>query len=299
MAHMRRDRTPDALLDCPSRRTALTWLGSALTAGLGLPSARRQSAGTPPPRFRVAAFYTGRNDLAHISFVKEANPWFEALAVREGFAYEATTDWSRLNADFLGRQDIVMFLDTRPDDPAAREAFRKYMEGGGAWLGFHFAGFALTPSEFPQNWEWYHGEFLGSGSYVSNTWRPVSAVLRVDASSHPVTRGLPPAIRSAPSEWYRWERDLRKNGDIEVLLSIDPSSFPLGTGPKPNEIWHSGDYPVVWTNRKYRMVYMNMGHNDMDYEGKTNRQLSSTFGSPEQNDLITRTLLWLGTRAGR
>ena len=71
--------------------------------------------------------------------------------------------------------------------------------------------------------------------------------------------------------------DLRKNPDIRVLLSIDPSSFPLGTGPKPHEIWHSGDYPVVWTNTRYRMVYMNMGHNDMDYDGGTNRQLSSTF----------------------
>ena len=35
----------------------------------------------------------------------------------------------------------------------------------------------------------------------------------------------------------------------------------------------------MWTNTRYRMVYMNMGHNDMDYEDKTNRQLSSTFSS--------------------
>jgi hypothetical protein len=79
-----------------------------------------------------------------------------------------------------------------------------------------------------------------------------------------------------------------------VLLSIDPSSFPLGTGPKPEEIWHSGDYPVAWTNTRYRMVYMNMGHNDIDYEGKTNRELSSTFSSPAQDEFITRALLWLG-----
>jgi len=97
-------------------------------------------------------------------------------------------------------------------------------------------------------------------------------------------------------EWYRWEKDLRANPDIRILLSIDPSSFPLGTGPKPHEIWHSGYYPVVWTNTRYRMVYMNMGHNDMDYDGGTNRQLSSTFSSPVQNELITRALIWLGER---
>jgi len=41
---------------------------------------------------------------------------------------------------------------------------------------------------------------------------------------------------------------------------------------------------------------MNMGHNDMDYEHKTNRELSSTFSSPMQNELITRALEWLGRR---
>ena len=204
----------------------------------------------PARLFNVLAFYTGRNDLAHISFVNEANRWLPANALAHNYHYESTTDWTRLNADALKGVDVVVFLDTRPDDMAERDAFRRYMEDGGAWLGFHFSGFALTPSDFPQNWDWYHNEFLGSGQYVSNTWRPTSAVLRVDAPDHPVVSGLPGTFRSAPNEWYRWEHDLRKASGIRVLLSIDPSSFPLGTGPKPHEIWHSGDYPVVWTNRK-------------------------------------------------
>ncbi len=248
------------------------------------------------PRFKVLAFYTGVDDPAHVSFVHEANLTFPEIARTNGFSYESTNDWSRLNAEVLAGYQVVLFLDTRPDDQAQREAFRKYMENGGGWMGFHFAGFALTPSKYPQNWDWYHNEFLGAGSYVSNTWRPVSAVLRVEAPDHPVANGLPATITSAPSEWYRWDHDLRANPNIRILLSIDPSSFPLGTGPKPSEIWHSGDYPVVWTNTRYRMVYMNMGHNDMDYEHKTNRQLSSTFSEPRQNRLITQALLWLGDR---
>jgi len=62
---------------------------------------------------------------------------------------------------------------------------------GGGWMGFHFAAFALTPSDFPQNWDWYHNVFIGAGSYVSNTWHPTSAVLRVEDPSHPVVRDLP------------------------------------------------------------------------------------------------------------
>ena len=199
-----------------------------------------------------------------------------------------------MNPDFLSRYQVVIFLDTRPDTPAQREAFKNYMEHGGGWIGFHFAGFALTPSDYPQNWNWYHNEFLGSGSYVSNTWRPVSAILRVEDKNHPVTRHLPATFKSSPSEWYRWSNDLRTNPDIDILLAIDSSSFPLGTGPKPNEIWHSGYYPVAWTNKKYRMVYFNMGHNGIDYEHKTNRELSFTFGNRIQDQLIINTLLWLG-----
>jgi hypothetical protein len=122
-----------------------------------------------------------------------------------------------------------------------------------------------------------------------------SAVLRVEAKDHPVVRNLPATFRSSPSEWYRWKNDLRKNSDITILLSIDPTSFPLGTGPKPHEIWHSGYYPVAWTNKNYRMLYVNMGHNDIDYENKTNKTLSYTFGNEIQDLLILNSLLWLGT----
>jgi len=215
------------------------------------------------------------------------------MAARHQFAYEATTNWSQLNVEFLKQFQVVLFLDTRPDDPAQRKAFENYMEHGGAWMGFHFSAFALTPSGFPQNWDWYHERFLGSGEYVSNTWRPTSAVLRVDATNHAITRNLPKTFKSAPNEWYRWKNDLRTNSDITVLVSIDPSSFPLGTGPKPYEIWHTGDYPVGWTNHKYKMIYLNVGHNDIDYEHKTNKELSSTFESETQNKMILDGLFWL------
>ncbi len=216
------------------------------------------------------------------------------MGAKYGFQYDSTNDWKNLNSKFLYAYQVVIFLDTRPDSPAQREAFREFMDHGGAWMGFHFSGFALTPSAFPQNWDWYHNQFLGAGQYKSNTWRPTSAILRVEDPKHPSTRHLPPTFKSAPSEWYRWENNLRNNPDIKVLLSIDSSSFPLGTGPKPYEIWHSGDYPVVWTNIHYRMVYMNMGHNDMDYEHSTNKTLSHTFDNEIQNRMILDALLWLG-----
>ena len=247
------------------------------------------------PKFSVIAFYTAKNDQAHISFVHEANKWFPLMAKKYGFAYDSTNNWSNLNEAFLSKYKVVIFLDTRAEDAAQRKAFEKYMKNGGGWIGFHFSAFALTPSDFNADWDWYHNQFLGSGQYVSNTWRPTTAVLRVEDRTHPATKNLPETFTASPNEWYRWGKDLRKNPDIRILASIDSSSFPLGTGPKQNEIWHSGYYPVVWTNRNYKMVYFNMGHNDIDYEGKTNKDLSHTLGNPVEDQFILNAIMWMGT----
>jgi len=261
---------------------------------LSLNSITIAQSGTP--KFKVIAFYTAKIEEPHISFVHEANHWFAKTAAEYGFTYDSTNNWNNLNADFLSRYQVVVFFDTRPDSACQRAAFRQYMENDGAWMGFHFAGFALTPSDYPQNWDWYHNQFLGSGAYKGNTWRPTSAVLRVEDRNHPATKHLPETFKASPNEWYSWENDLRTNPDISILLSIDSTSFPLGTGPKLHEIWHSGYYPVVWTNKNYRMLYVNMGHNDIDYEHNSNKELSFTFGNEIQDQLIIDALLWLGGR---
>jgi len=249
------------------------------------------------PRFKVIAFFTAKNDRAHISFVDEANRWFSEQASAYNFIYDTTVNWNNLNHDFLKNYQVVIFLDTRPETTDQRSAFREYMEKGGAWMGFHFAAFSLNNSAIPQNWDWYHNTFLGSGEYKGNTWRPTSAILRIEDRKHPVTRGLRETFISSPNEWYSWKNDLRNNPDIRILLSIDSTSFPLGTGPKQNEIWHNGFYPVAWTNTKFRMVYFNLGHNDIEYENKTNRELSFTFTSETWNKLVLKSLFWLaGTK---
>ena len=70
------------------------------------------------PKFHVIAFYTGRNDQAHISFMHEANRKFPELAKQYNFTYDSTSNWNNMNADFLSHYQVVIFLDTRPDDPA-------------------------------------------------------------------------------------------------------------------------------------------------------------------------------------
>ncbi len=245
---------------------------------------RIQAADTSP-QFKVIAFYNGTWDAAHISFVNEANQRFPELASQYNFSYESTNDWSKLNASYLSQYKVVIFLDDAP--PAAqRPAFEQYMRNGGGWLGFHVSAFTTNPS----SWNWYYNEFLGSGSFKSNTWFPTPAVLRLENSTHPAIHDLPATYTTPANEWYSWSVDLRNKPDIDILYSIDPVSFPLGTDP--NQSWYSGYYPVVWSNKNYKMMYLNIGHNLMDYA--TNTTKSFTFSNETQNKLITNAILWMG-----
>jgi uncharacterized protein len=158
--------------------------------------------------------------------------------------------------------------------------------------GVSFFGLCINAVGLPAKPGLVSQPFLGSGEHQSNSWPPTSAQLRVENRPYPALKGMPSLFSSSLNDWYRWKGDLRKK-DIDVRLSIDPSGFPLDTGPKPHEIWR-GDFPVVWTNQRYRMIYFNMSHNVMDYENKTNRQLSHTFGNPVQDKLVLNALLWLG-----
>src|SRR5215216_5389645 len=77
--------------------------------------------------FNVIAFYTAKNDPAHISFVHEAHRWFGKVSAAYHFQYDSTNNWNDLNAAFLSKYQVVIFLDTRPEAAAQRQAFEEYM----------------------------------------------------------------------------------------------------------------------------------------------------------------------------
>jgi hypothetical protein len=43
-------------------------------------------------------------------------------------------------------------------------------------------------------------------------------------------------------------------------VTLDPSQYPLGIKNLITD--KDPDVPVVWTNTRYKMLYMNMGHGD-------------------------------------
>ncbi len=236
-------------------------------------------------------------DRAHAAYQRDANVWFPQAAKDKGFfTYEVSNDWSQLSTIRPAKGLIVMFVDISPADTALAGAnqaaiqagFQSYMESGGAWFGSHYSAYNDTDASW--NWPWYFDEFLGGGLFVMNTWEPVSVKLDVEIPSHPVSQGLGSMFTSAPSEWYSWTNDLRTLPNIQILLSVDPSSFPVGTDP--TQSWTSGYYPIAWTNTNYKMMYVNMGHELMDYS--TDTATSNAFSSPTQDIMYMNAFKWLG-----
>ena len=85
---------------------------------------------------KVIAFYTGRDDKAHISFVKEANRWFPRMAADHGFAYEATTNLGQPEPGLPFSYQGLVFLDTRPELPLSARRSKRICDGPAGGWGF-------------------------------------------------------------------------------------------------------------------------------------------------------------------
>jgi uncharacterized protein len=250
-------------------RPILLSIGFVLTLG--------PAAGGPPakPSFRVLAFYTDKGEPDHIMFAQQALGFLSEAAKLGNFSLESTTDWDELNPRTLKRFALILWLNDFPKTLGQRTAFADYMERGGGWLGFHVSAY----NDEDTRWPWFVS-FLGGAVFHGNNWPPLPAQLAVDDQTHPVTRHLARTLSAPANEWYIWKPSPRLDKNVKVLLTLDPANYPLGL----KDTITAGDLPVVWTNTRYRMLYMNMGHGDQ------------IFTSKEQNRLFEDAILWLGSR---
>jgi uncharacterized protein len=224
------------------------------------------------PRFKVLAFFSTQVESDHVEFAFEAIKFFKDLTAGEGFVFDTTSNMNSLLGKDLREYSVVMMLNDFPHNQEQREAFRKYMEQGGGWYGFHVAAY----NDRTTKWPWLL-DFLGGGVFYRNSWPAIPAKIIIDDPSHPVTRCLPASFISPSNEWYQWKPSPRERKNVKVLATLSPENYPLGL----KDIVPDGDFPVVWTNTDYRMIYINMGH------GK------GIFSDATQNMLIINALRWV------
>ena len=208
------------------------------------------------PRFKAIVFYSTTAEEAHVQFGEQTVDFFKRLNYGEGYYLDIATDFSGYDYEKLKEYNTVVWVNTSPYSKADREAFQKYMENGGGWVGFHAAAY----NDIRTDWPWFN-EFLGCGKFLCNNWPPQPALLDVEITDHPVTRNLPESFVAPASEWYMWDKSPRLDKNVDVLLSLSPKNYPIGI----KDVVSFGDFPVVWTNNRYRMIYLNMGHGDVEY----------------------------------
>jgi uncharacterized protein len=213
----------------------------------------------------VLAFYSQAAERDHVIFAEQAVQFFAAYAKAHGIEFSPTTDWNDLNATRLQGVQLILWLNDSPHTPSQRAAFENYMEHGGGWMGFHAAAY----NDESTGWPWFVN-FLGGAVFYGNNWPPLPALLDVDDRSSSVTRRVSPHFTSPANEWYIWKPTPRANPAVKVLVTLAHSNYPIGL----KDTIEGGDVPVVWSNTRYRMIYMNMGHGD------------KIFMSAEQNRLF-------------
>lgn len=248
--------------------TALIGLFGAITLGAQENYPPADYAGNRI-RFKALIYYTDYAEEAHVQFSHQLIAFMEKLTVGNGFIVDTTTS---LTARKLADYDLVIWSNAAPQSARERELFREYMENGGGWIGFHAAAY----NDRDTKWPWFL-QFIGGGVFKCNNWPPQPALVLTDTQEHPVTRNLPHEFVIPASEYYQWAPEPRQNPDIEVLLSLSPKNYPIGL----KDIVYGGDWPLVWTNRKYRMIYLNMGHGDEEFTDAT------------QNLLFINALRWI------
>ena len=226
--------------------------------GLSLPANAQQAAK------HVLAFYSAGVERDHVIFAEQALKFFATDARAHGFEFSSTTDWNDLNPMRLRGVQLILWLNDSPHKPSQRTAFENYMARGGGWLGFHAAAY----NDESTGWPWFVN-FLGGAVFYGNNWPPLPALLDVDDRSSSVTRRLFPHFNSPANEWYIWKPSPRANPSVRVLVTLARSNYPIGL----KDTIEGGDVPVVWSNTRYRMIYMNMGHGDKIFDSTEQNQL--------------------------
>ncbi|MDR0973309.1 MAG: ThuA domain-containing protein [Prevotellaceae bacterium] len=246
-------------------KTARYYLVIFFAACMIMPANAQEPAEYPAnyaraPRFKALVYYTTHAEEAHVQFSEQAVEFFKKLNYGDGFVLDVVTDMRGYTYEKLKEYSVVVMLDGYPMDTDGRAAFEKYMENGGGWVGFHAAAY----NDKNTKWPWLL-QFLGGGVFYCNNWPPQPALVEVDMTSHPVTKNLPASFVVPASEWYQWNPSPRANKDVEVLVSLSAKNYPIGI----KDVVRFGDFPIVWTNTNYRMIYLNMGHGDEEFTDAT------------------------------
>lgn len=192
--------------------------------------------------------FTKTNGYRHESIEKGVET-IKALGLTNNFVVTHTEDSLQFNTKNLKKYKAVVFLSTTMDvlGDGQQEAFEKYIQGGGAFMGIH----AAADTEY--GWPWY-GELVGA--YFLSHPKQQKAKIDVLDRNHPSTAHLAD-IWMHFDELYNYKNI---NPDIKVLMKLDESSYEGGK--------NGDNHPIAWYHEfdGGRAFYTGLGHTEESYD---------------------------------
>lgn len=187
----------------------------------------------------------------HHNSIAVGVPAIIKLGAENNFDVDTTTNASKFTQQNLKQYAAVIFLSTTGDvlNDAQQDAFKKYIESGGGFVGVHSA----TDTEY--DWPWY-GELVGA-YFKNHPSKQQVATLHVVDRNFIATKDLPAEWKRL-DEWYNF-KVVPNDKNVHVLITIDEKSYEGG---------NDGDYhPMAWYHDfdGGRAFYTALGHTDESY----------------------------------
>lgn len=180
------------------------------------------------------------------------------MGAESGFEVVHSDDPSVFTDANLKQYKAIVFSNSNNEaftSDAQREAFQRYIRGGGGYVGIHSA----TGSE--RSWPWY--QQMAGGKFIRHPKLQPFTVRVVD-QTHPATKHLPATFEWADECYYHDPF----NRSVKVLLVTDPAKLD-----DPKKAEYPGDrfgdaLPLAWYHEFEggRSFYVALGHKNEHYK---------------------------------
>ncbi len=202
-------------------------------------------------------FVTNGKGYVHDNIQSSVNA-IKKMGADKGFAVDVSDDPAAFTAERLKQYSAIIFANSNNEafeNDAQREAFKRYVESGGSFVGIHSA--SGSERNWPYFWSVLGGKFVRHPKFQKFT-------VRVKDPNHPATRDLPASFEWTDECYYHDNMP----SDLHVLLVTDPAKLD---DPKKSE--YPGDrfgdsLPLAWWHNvgRGRAFYTALGHKKEDYE---------------------------------
>lgn len=234
----------------------------------------------------------GTNRFDHTQGIRDGNALIDSLGKAHNFTVTVSDVESFMTYDNMKKFDVIVFNNNVGEAltiAAGQEAFIRYLNEGGGYVGFHGA------MDHHQYWKWYTDMGVDFNGHTG-----ANAMVQVDAGAAAKKAEYADIVKVFPKvpwewreEWYAFKSNPRTNADI--LLTVDEKTF-VNAPIDPQQVM--GDHAIAWakklpplagSTKQGHYFYTAIGHGGYGVNG------SHCFkNEPYVNEFVYQALRWAG-----